>query len=895
MKWSFLAGLMASASVLAPTVASAKVSPLSGLEGVSSAALISNNLFQTKLLSSSLKSFIQENTQQQLASSELTQLKRGMEILGLGARESAKAQKLDAVQLSRGLGMRGGEGGSLPSSSVAIKIKDDGVTIRPGMSSVQRADAVNNVDVEMEKGPSLASSSLRTEGPTFTTPSQLQTTVGHPQEQGQLLESSPRSNTRSSVGQQTQLEPTQSLASTETPERDVISAPSFGGTGDYSALLEERAALFATLEKVKAERARETSQSIVPPAPPLSPPLIQPREHTRYEAITPAVLKKAKKKLKAVRSVREENPLPVVATAPSSSEGTTTIRPISERTEISTISSSPNATALSTSSPNLTASLRSNQVRAMLSPSERAPSVSGLSVLSAADRALLERALQGRTQSGRSQIKLESIAAVEEAARFFGFDLSTSYSDLAAATKALVRLFGPKNTRNQASLEMTNPNTNPTEFARLMQEGADLERHKASLEEYFKIKFARIGGARIVQVRGEGSAAMFEAIRRRGATGAAAHEPTVAELEVEIATLETERSSLEEEERKCIQSDQLSRAAQLRRQQEELRDKKISKKNQLVALEQKERAARNRQLVTSTETVDPAEAARRAEATRQAQEARTQQIRAFTASNPELVPFLELLDPQEQLILLTTAIDVTYNRDGTYPATNPTSKNNKKHPVSVVRVIARLTPAQREAFVGAIRSRTDDNSRSQSSTRLTALKFAPNYVSLGFQFPAWTADQAPPRSTPVRAATTVVRREDEATRARPTAAVTVETGAQRTRRTRSPIHVTTTRPDVVLNATPVVNVPQDDAPLAPPPAPSAPDASQDDAPGLRRTTVASSTGRAQVSNSFIRNMRDAIDPNRKVSDVVRRSRGLAEQQARRKLQERDNNDDEAHR
>jgi len=893
---------MASASILAPTVASAKVSPLSGLEGVSSelssAALISNNLFQTKLLSSPLKSLVQENAQQQLALSELTQLKGGMEILGLGGREAAKAQKLDVVQVLRGLGMRGGEGGSLPSNSVAIKTKDDGVTIRSGMSSVQRADAVNNADAEMKKGPSLASSSLRTEGPTFTTPSQLQTTVGHPQDQGQFLESSPRSNLRLNSGQveqKSQSESNQNTISTGAPERDVISAPSFGGTGDSSALLEERAALLATLEKVKAERARETSQSIAPPAPPLPPPLIQSREHARYEAITPAALKKAKKKLKAVRSVREENSLPVVATTTASSDVTTPIRPISERTEISTISSSPNATALSTSSPNLTASLRSNQVRAMLSLSERAPSVSGLSVLSAADRALLERALQGRTQSGRSQIKLESIAAVEEAARFFGFDLSTPYSDLAAATKALVRLFGPKNTRNQASLEMTNPNANPTEFARLMQEGADLERHKASLEEYFKIKFARTGGARIVQVRGEGSAAMFEAIRRRGATDADAHEPTVAKLKVEIATLETERSSLEEEERKCIQSDQLSRAAQLRRQQEELRDKKISKKNQLVALEQKERTARNRQQTTSTETINPAEAARRADAIRQAEEARVQQIRAFTATNPELAPFLELLDPQEQLILLTAAINVTYNRDGTYPATNPTSKNNKTHPVSVVRVISRLTPAQREAFVAAIRSRTDDNPRSQSSTRLTALKFAPNYVSLGFQFPAWTADQAPPRSTPVRTATTVVRCEDEATRARPTAAVTVETGAQRTRRTRSPIHVTTTRPDVVLNATPVVNVPQYDAPLAPPLAPSAPDAPQDDAPGLRRTTVANSTGRAQVSNNFIRNMRDAIDPNRKVPDVVRRSRGLAEQQARRKLQERDNNDDEAHR
>jgi hypothetical protein len=106
-----------------------------------------------------------------------------------------------------------------------------------------------------------------------------------------------------------------------------------------------------------------------------------------------------------------------------------------------------------------------------------------------------------------------------------------------------------------------------------------------------------------------------------------------------------------------------------------------------------------------------------------------------------------------------------------------------------------------------------------------------------------------------------------------------------------PVRVATIRADI----TPVLNPLQNDAAPTAPVVPLALNAPQDDTPGLRRTTVASSTGRAQVSNSFIRNMRDAIDPNRKVSDVVRRSRGLAEQQARRKLQERDNNDDEAHR
>jgi hypothetical protein len=341
--------------------------------------------------------------------------------------------------------------------------------------------------------------------------------------------------------------------------------------------------------------------------------------------------------------------------------------------------------------------------------------------------------------------------------------------------------------------------------------------------------------------------------------------------------------SLEEEERRCLQSDQLSRATELRRQQEELRNKKISKRNQLLALEQKERVARNRQQATSAETMDPAEAARRAEATRQAEEARTQQIRALAASNPELVPFLELLDPQEQLSLLTAAINVTYNRDGTYPATNPTSKNNKTHPVSVVRTISRLTASQREAFVEAIRARTDDNPRSQSNIRLTALKYPSNYTSLGLQFPAWTVDQAPPRPTLVRTVAATTRQEDEATRARPTQTVGEPRGS-RTKKTQLSVRVAATRADVA----PVLNLPQNDAAPTAPVASPALNAPREDVPGLRRTTVASSTGRAQVSNSFIRNMRNAIDPNRKVPDVVRRSRGLA-------LQARhNNNDDEGH-
>ncbi len=309
MKWSFLAGLLTSAAVLAPIAVSAKAAEFhKSHKAPSSAGLISGRLLAKK--SSVLGINITKESSkesQQTALSDRQKAILTMEKLGRGE-GSVKAKSPD-ILLSRGLGSGGGEGGGSPSQRApSVKTKDMTLPGRPMLANQQ----VTSTPVDGERGPSLGSGSGSASS-TFSMPTPVSITVGqgHQGETsggipggGSSRSGSPRSQTQDTSSSSSSSSSPSLASESSASESGSSSIGSSGGGGGGSSASEEGIMLKPEavqeyqqlkLKRAQAEKTQDTTISVTP---------VEPVPGHKWEGFSestsPQLLEKAKTGLKKV-------------------------------------------------------------------------------------------------------------------------------------------------------------------------------------------------------------------------------------------------------------------------------------------------------------------------------------------------------------------------------------------------------------------------------------------------------------------------------------------------------------------------------------------------------------------------------------------------------------------
>jgi hypothetical protein len=749
MKWSFLASLLTSAAVLAPISASAKAETSFSAE-LASARIISGRLVSKfSALGSNKKK--DGGDSQQAAQTEGQGTGLNMDKLGRGGNEAGKAKSPDTLQLSRGLGS-GAEGGGSPSQHApVVKTKDMSLPGRPMLANQQVTP--NDISVNGEKGPSLASTSSRSADNTFVMPTPVTITVG----QDHQSETRGGTSTGASFGHVAHRPQSQDITSPSSSQgsegflgeshSSSIELGGSGGGGGGGSSSQEGTVL--PPEAVQEYRELRAKAKNIPPIPSKPNPFTKRSEGVDYgDGITSETLARARTGLKNVAQSKS-----TISTKETLSPESS-LKTVSSSSRIDKVGSSV-VGKLKASGRSLSGNIALPEgiLRAAealgFDPSaqykDEREALDELRKKASGKASATEKALDkvyGSIVGNPTSTQLQEIERLSQenesieayrktlieylkkrsyvypseealiAAGALGFEPSAQYKDEREALDELRKKASGKASATEKALDKvygsivgTPTSTQLQEIERLSQENDSIEAHRKTLIEYLKKRYAASTpskGRRIIQVSGEGKEAMFAAIASMGQGTQNVGTPGKKAASKKVLSLKELGQNLTNLDKK-IMTARMSRdmargddeaVQELDRQLIALGKDKEKMQSLYEETREKENLAKSGSQSTASVKVDPQKALKDQET-----------LRLFKEGNPSLVSLIETLSSDDQVKLLNRKVTVLYNPQTNKHILEPIKMKGiviqgatKEVRENVVDILKKLSPKQLNDF-----------------------------------------------------------------------------------------------------------------------------------------------------------------------------------------------------